>query len=174
MDPREKWICPLCRTGHPNERSSVRAYLSVCEIFLQANVEARIQLINKHKYCKLCTMNLANKTHQTSSICPKTDRFKCSNCTEPKSLTHCSLLCLANQRNHSTRGRPAQRNPGHGRGGSRGRQPGSGHPPPGRSHSSGSESRHPSSGGCRQGFQGYTKWNSDPINYKDWEKAITN
>ena len=128
MDPREKWICPLCRTGHPNERSSVRAYLSVCEIFLQTNVEARIQLINKHKYCKLCTMNLANKTHQTSSICPKTDRFKCSNCTEPKSLTHCSLLCLANQRNHSTRGRPAQRNPGHGRGGSRGRQPGSGHP----------------------------------------------
>ena len=113
-------------------------------------------------------MNLNDKNHQNSSVCPQQERFKCTVCPEPKNLSHITLLCLTNQRSNSTRGRPGQRNGGHGRGNSWGRPP-----VLGGSHSDASP-HYPPSVSCRKGnFQGgYTQWSKDPVDYKDWKKTI--
>ena len=91
VDSHEKWCCRLCRTGHPNDRSSVRAYLKVCEVFLQANVEARIQLVQKHK---LCTMSLQTKNHQNASVCPRLAQILAQEKKSQITLCHRLPQCL--------------------------------------------------------------------------------
>jgi hypothetical protein len=137
-DSKEKFTCPLCQTAHRDDKYSVRAFLSCCQVFLEMSVQLRIDACSKFEHCKVCTSSKKNKRHQSYSSpgCPDAERFKCKFCTNEAALRHCTLLCL---RKAAGGGQTSN----YGRGGARGRGGGRGTSNAGRGRGRGRSSAAP-------------------------------
>ena len=117
LDPKESWRCPICSQSHRTEKRNVRPYLSCCPEFKAMSVQKRLDTVKRYKYCKVCTGNKENFTHQGQDKCPHVQKFMCTFCKDPKRLSHCNMLCFDQHKSNHQNGQPANRD-GDGSGGS--------------------------------------------------------
>ena len=62
------------------------------------SIQIRNQTCQKLNFCKICTRNKTSKIHQTpTGVCLYVDRFSCTHCTGDKAVSHCNLLCYAQE-----------------------------------------------------------------------------
>ena len=124
--PNASWCNPSpsenFMSKHPSDSHSYRPYLSVFQVFHEADIERRHELCKIHKYCRVCTSSIVNKLHSESKEkgkrSPKQEQFKCRECPSLSNFSHCDLLCYTQAKR--AHGNNNQRGRGWGDGGDRG------------------------------------------------------